>query len=112
GGVEVIKAGAPPPPPPTTGAAGAPNTAVKSSTNMPCAPAPVVFSGGQAPPPPVISPINVVDPLNLPDYKPPFTQGSVRADADGNLWIRTVQPRPVPGGPVFDIVSPEGELVN
>jgi hypothetical protein len=31
---------------------------------------------------------------------------------EGNLWIRTVQPRPVPGGLIYDIVGPEGELVN
>ena len=49
---------------------------------------------------------------DLPDYKPPFTSGSVRADADGNLWIRTVPAKPVPGGPVYDIVSRSGELVD
>ncbi len=77
-----------------------------------CAPAPGMFAGGQAPPPPVISPISVVEPSQLPDYRPPFTTGATRADQDGNLWIRTVQPRAVPGGPVYDIVSREGELVN
>jgi hypothetical protein len=51
----------------------------------------------------------------LPDYRPPFpsgTTGAVRADYDGNLWIRTVQPRAVPGGIVYDIISREGELVR
>ena len=41
-----------------------------------------------------------------------MTAGAVRADEDGNLWIRFVQHKPIPGGPVYDIVSPEGELVN
>jgi hypothetical protein len=26
----------------------------------------------------------------LPDYRPPFGSGAVRADMDGNLWIRTI----------------------
>jgi len=49
---------------------------------------------------------------DLPDYRPPFTSGAVRADADGNLWVRTVQPRPIPGGAIYDIVSRQGELVD
>jgi hypothetical protein len=36
----------------------------------------------------------------------------VRADLDGNLWIRTIPPKPVPGGPVYDIVNRGGELVD
>jgi hypothetical protein len=31
---------------------------------------------------------------------------------EGNLWIRINPARPVPGGPVYDIVSRQGELVN
>jgi hypothetical protein len=55
----------------------------------------------------------IVEPSELPDYRPPFVQSSVRADLDGNLWIRTVPVRPVPGGgPVYDIVSRAGQLVN
>ena len=54
-----------------------------------------------------------MSPLDLPDYRPPLpTGGAVRADADGNLWIRTIPPKPIPGGTVYDIVSPDGELVN
>ena len=49
---------------------------------------------------------------DLPDYRPPFSNGAVRADADGNLWIRTNPPTRIPGGPVFDIVSREGGLVD
>ena len=48
----------------------------------------------------------------LPDYRPPFSGGAVRPDADGNLWIRTIPTKPVPGGPVYDIVSREGELID
>jgi hypothetical protein len=57
-------------------------------------------------------PVIMVDPETLPDYRPPFLTGAVRADEDGNLWIKFVQPEPIPGGPVYDIVSREGELVN
>jgi sugar lactone lactonase YvrE len=48
----------------------------------------------------------------LPDYKPPIAPGSVRADADGNLWIQTIPSQSIPGGDVYDIVSRQGELVN
>jgi hypothetical protein len=47
---------------------------------------------------------------DLPDYMPPFTEGAVRADADGNLWIRTTTI--VGGRPVYDIVNRRGELVD
>jgi len=77
-----------------------------------CMPAPIVVGGGNVPPPPTIRPVNVMAPSELPDFRPPFTTGAVRADLDGNLWIRTVPPKPIPGGPVYDIVSRAGELVN
>ena len=55
----------------------------------------------------------VIEPEELPDYRPPFPSGgAVRADMEGNLWIRINLTRPVPGGPVYDIVSRQGELVN
>jgi hypothetical protein len=77
-----------------------------------CIPSPVVVSGGNAPPPPTIREAGVMPSSDLPDYKPPFTSNSVRADADGNLWIRTAPAKPVPGGPVYDVVSRSGELVD
>ena len=48
----------------------------------------------------------------LPDYKPAFLPNSTRADAQGNLWIRTVPTRQVPGGPVYDVIDARGELVD
>ena len=48
----------------------------------------------------------------LPDYRPPLPGASARADADGNLWIRTIPSKPIPGGTVYDIVSAQGELVD
>lgn len=77
-----------------------------------CIPGPVVVSGGNAPPPPTIRDVGVMAASELPDYRPPFSSGAVRADADGNLWIRTIPSKPVPGGAVFDIVSRQGELVD
>ena len=49
---------------------------------------------------------------DLPDYRPPFSNGAVRPDADGNLWIRTIPPKPIPGGTVYDVVSRQGELMD
>jgi hypothetical protein len=77
-----------------------------------CIPSPIMFGGGQIPPPPQMRETPVMPPEDLPDYRPPFGASSVRADADGNLWIRTIPPKPIPGGNVYDIVSRKGELVD
>lgn len=53
-----------------------------------------------------------MDPRDLPDYKPPFAESSARADGDGNLWVRINTPTPLPGGPIFDVISQKGELVD
>jgi sugar lactone lactonase YvrE len=52
----------------------------------------------------------MVAPSELPDYKPPFTPGSTRADADGNLWIRTSQN--LNARPVYDVINRKGELID
>ncbi|MGH7468952.1 MAG: hypothetical protein ACRENP_13440 [Longimicrobiales bacterium] len=99
-----------PPGPPTTTGGAAPPGAPRAPS---CLPAPIIMSGGVTPPPPTVRQINVMPAAELPDYRPPLPQGgAVRADADGNLWIRTVPARPTPGGLVYDIISPQGELVN
>jgi hypothetical protein len=56
--------------------------------------------------------VNFVSPSDLPDYKPPFFTNSVRADAEGNLWIRTIPTRQIVGGPVYDVINREGKLVD
>ena len=61
-------------------------------------------AGAELPPPTMISP------SELPDYKPAFPPGSTRADADGNLWIRTSQN--VNGIPVYNVVNRKGELID
>jgi hypothetical protein len=76
-----------------------------------CIPQPVSIPGN-VPLAPRMRESNVMDWKEMPDYRPPFNSGAVRADADGNLWIRTASPKPVAGGPVFDIVSREGQLVD
>ena len=53
-----------------------------------------------------------VAPSELPDYKPPFFSGGVRADMSGNLWIRTIPTKKIAGGPVYDVVNREGRLID
>ena len=57
-------------------------------------------------------PITMVGPDELPDYRPPFATGAVRADADGNVWIRTVPMKPTPGGQVYDVVNGSGVVID
>jgi hypothetical protein len=57
-----------------------------------------------------LPPISMVEPHELPDYAPPFTQGAARADMDGNVWIRTTFA--VDGGIVYDVVDAKGTLVD
>jgi hypothetical protein len=56
--------------------------------------------------------IHFVPASELPDYKPPFFVGSLRADADGNLWIRTIPTKAIAGGQVYDVVNRQGGLVD
>lgn len=56
--------------------------------------------------------LNFVPASELPDYKPPFFANSVRADGEGNLWIRTIPTSKIAGGPVYDVVNHKGELVD
>jgi hypothetical protein len=57
-----------------------------------------------------LAPAMFVEPRELPDYKPPFTAGATRADADGNLWIRTT--RITNGRAIYDLVNREGRLID
>ena len=81
-------------PPPGAGGGGAPQ---------------IVMGGpgaGGAPPP-----LNFVSPSELPDYKPVFGPNSVRADADGRLWVRTIPTKPMPGA-VYEVIDRSGLLVD
>jgi len=54
-----------------------------------------------------------VTPDQLPDYLPPFRPRSALADADGNIWVQIAMGRsPDDEGPVFDVISREGVLVE
>lgn len=114
GAVVIQRDGAPPAAP----AGGAPATGTPAPGGAPagmCVPAPPVMSGGAVPAPPTMRNVAVIAASELPDYRPALmsgAQGAIRADMDGNLWVRTVLPRAIPGGPVYDIVSPEGELTR
>jgi hypothetical protein len=57
-------------------------------------------------------PVNFVPASELPDYKPPFFAGAARADTEGNIWIRTIPTKAIPGGPVYDVINRKGELVE
>ena len=59
-----------------------------------------------------VPPINMVPISELPDYKPVFGSGSVRADMDGRLWVRTIPTKPTPGGAIYDVIDKEGKLVD
>ena len=57
--------------------------------------------------------MNFVPASELPDYQPPFFAGAVRADVHGNLWIRTIPTKGVPGGgSLYDVVNRKGELID
>ena len=56
--------------------------------------------------------LNFIAPSELPDYKPPFFSNAVRADLEGNLWIRTIPTKQIPGGPVYDVINHDGKLVD
>lgn len=56
--------------------------------------------------------LNFIAPSELPDYKPPFFANAVRADGEGNLWVRTIPTKQIPGGPVYDVINHDGKLVD
>ena len=56
--------------------------------------------------------LNFIPAAELPDYKPPFFAGSVRADMAGNIWVRTIPTAAIAGGPVYDVINRKGELVE
>ena len=76
-----------------------------------CIPTPVAER--EVPSMPVMPEINVIDAAALPDFRPPLSGvGATMADADGNLWIRATRSTPTRGGPVYDVISREGKLVD
>lgn len=98
-------AGASPPPAPGAAAGGHPTTTTVIAGGPGTATtAPGGAAVGQMPQ------LTFVEPSELPDYKPPFSGGATRVDADGNLWIRTTQN--LKGLPVYNVVNRKGELID
>ena len=59
-----------------------------------------------------VPPINMVPISELPDYKPVFGNGAVRADMDGRIWVRTIPTKVTTGGAIYDIIDKTGKLVD
>lgn len=69
--------------------------------------------GGASGAPQVMAPsINMVSSSELPDYQPPFLATWVKPDADGNVWVRTINTKPTAGGPIYDVINGKGEIVD
>ena len=96
GGQMVIRMDGPGGPPPGAAGGGAPREQIVMSGPP---------AGAQLPP------LTFVSPSELPDYKPVFGPGAVRADADGNLWVRTIPTRPT-AGVIYDVIDRSGKLVD
>ena len=107
--------GAPPPPPAAVVVVGgtvAPGAAPGAGPGGASSCMTVFYSGGEQQAPPTLRQVSVLPAAELPDYRPPIASGgSARADLGGNLWIRTVPARRIPGGPVYDVVDRRGEMV-
>lgn len=58
------------------------------------------------------STVNLVPPSELPDYRPAFTSGAARGDADGNLWVMTTIQHGIALGPVYDVIDRGGTLID
>ena len=57
-----------------------------------------------------LAPLQFIPASDLPDYAPAFTAGAARADAEGNIWVRTSNA--VSGGSVYDVINAKGELTD
>ena len=68
--------------------------------------------GGPSGGPPGRQQLNFIPASDLPDYKPPFFAGSLRADNSGNLWVRTIPTTGATGGPVYDVINGKGVLID
>jgi len=103
-GGDAQRAGSPPPPVPAPNAQPGTMTVTAGGNTTVTSVGPGGGLGGPLPP------LTMVSPSELPDYKPAFAPGSTRADADGNLWVRTSQN--VGARPVYNVIDRKGELVD
>jgi hypothetical protein len=58
----------------------------------------------------VVPSTNMVDAKYLADYRPAFRMGAVRADAEGNLWVRTTEP--TDRGAIYYVINGKGQLID
>jgi hypothetical protein len=94
------------------GCAAGEEPAMLAATQTPtCIPQPVTIPGN-TPVMPTMRETSVMPWQDLPDYRPPFGQGAVRADADDNLWIRTGTRSDRNAPIVYDVVNRKGELFD
>lgn len=56
--------------------------------------------------------LSFINPSELPDYRPAFSSGAVKGDADGNIWVRTSAVRAGAAGPIYDVIDRRGELID
>ena len=87
------------------GAAGSGGTRLEVRTDGPGAPRPQAGVQQVA-----VPTVNLVGAKELPDYRPAFRQGAARADAEGNVWVRTTTPSSA--GAIYDVIDPAGKLVD
>mgnify|MGYP001546967303 CR=1 FL=1 len=80
---------------------------MRVESGPPAAGAPATRSGGTSI---ELPPVEFVPLSEMPDYMPAFSAGAVRADADGNLWIRTSTV--FKGLHVYDVVNSGGQLID
>ena len=69
-------------------------------------------TGGRGGPGGGPQPVEMVPASELPDYKPVFGTGAVKADMDGRLWVRTIATKPTTGGAIYDVIDRGGKLVD
>jgi hypothetical protein len=46
----------------------------------------------------------------MPDYIPPIRSGSVKPDADGNVWILPTTSSQATNGLLYDVVNAKGDI--
>ena len=85
------------------GAGGGPTIVIRAAPGGPGGPGPSPATNVS-----LVPTVKPAEPTDVPDYRPAFGQGAVRADREGNLWIRTS--KVVEGRPVYDVVNRQGEV--
>ena len=75
-------------------------------------PPPRIEMGGRGDAPGGMPPVQMVPISELPDYKPVFGTGAIRADMDGHIWVRTIPTKVTTGGAIYDVIDRSGKLVD